>query len=65
MDCEDYQIKLENISDNAEMNDEENESFEENENLWITITTCNKMGRKATINRCLLFPLSPEPLNCD
>ena len=36
-----------------------------NENLWITITTCNKMGRKATINRCLLYPLYPEPLPCD
>jgi hypothetical protein len=37
----------------------------QNENLWITITTCNKMGRKATINRCLLYPLSPMPLPCD
>jgi hypothetical protein len=37
----------------------------ENENLWITINTCNKMGRKATINRCLLYPLSPYPLECD
>ena len=23
------------------------------------------MGRKATINRCLLYPLNPEPLSCD
>ena len=37
----------------------------ENENLWIIITTCNSMGRKATINRCLLYPLSPYPLDCD
>lgn len=29
---------------------------EEDDNFWVTITTCNKMGRKATINRCLLFP---------
>lgn len=27
--------------------------------MWVTITTCNKMGRKPTINRCLLYPLSP------
>jgi hypothetical protein len=50
--------------ENIEMKDE-NEDFEENEILKITITTCNKMGRKATINRCLLFPLTPEPLRCD
>jgi hypothetical protein len=36
----------------------------ENENLWIIITTFNSMGRKATINRCLLYPLSPYPLDC-
>ena len=36
-----------------------------NENLWVTITTCNKMGRKATINRCLLYPIRPHPLSCD
>ena len=65
MECEDDLAKLENKSDNVEMNDEESDNFEENENLWITITTCNKMGRKATINRCLLYPLSPEPLSCD
>ena len=60
----DDQINYSKKYENVEMKDE-NEDFEENENLWITITTCNKMGRKATINRCLLFPLSPEPLNCD
>ena len=65
MECDDDLAKLENKSDNVEMSDEENDNFEENENLWITITTCNKMGRKATINRCLLYPLSPEPLSCD
>lgn len=65
MECDDDLAKLENKSDNVEMNDEESDNFEENENLWITITTCNKMGRKATINRCLLYPLSPEPLSCD
>ena len=36
-----------------------------NENLWVIITTCNKMGRKATINRCLLYPIRPYPLDCD
>lgn len=46
-------------------NDDSQASQPENENLWITITTCNKMGRKATINRCLLYPLRPEPLDCD
>jgi hypothetical protein len=50
-----------NISTDELMN---SKTFE-NENLWITITTCNKMGRKATINRCLLYPLSPYPLDCD
>ena len=35
------------------------------DNAWITITTSNKMGRKATINRCLLYPLQPAPLPCD
>lgn len=24
---------------------------------WVTINTCNKFGRKHTINRCLLFEL--------
>ena len=60
----DDQFNYSKQNENVEMKDE-NEDFEENENLWITITTCNNMGRKATINRCLLFPLSPEPLNCD
>lgn len=46
----------------AELNDL---GMTSNENLWITITTCNKMGRKATINRCLLYPLRPYPLECD
>lgn len=46
----------ENLSD-AGMSD--------NENYWVTITTCNKMGRKATINRCMLYPLKPYPLFCD
>lgn len=32
---------------------------------WVTINTNNKMGRKPTINRCLLYPISPEPLSCD
>ena len=47
----------------VEMENLENEM--DDENMWITITTCNKMGRKATINRCLLYPLSPIQGDCD
>jgi len=47
------------------MTNPQEDKFETNENIWITINTCNKMGRKATINRCLLYPLSPEPTKCD
>lgn len=41
------------------------EDDDNDENMWVTITTCNKMGRKPTINRCLLFPLSPLQHECD
>jgi hypothetical protein len=27
---------------------------------WVTISTNNKYGRKHTINRCLLHPLTPK-----
>jgi hypothetical protein len=49
--------------EDVEMKSEEN--LDEDENFWITITTCNKMGRKATINRCLLYPLNPLQQDCD
>jgi len=27
---------------------------------WVSINTCNKFGRKHTINRCLLYELPPN-----
>ena len=50
---------------NEEVNNLPDSGITKNENLWVTITTCNKMGRKATINRCLLYPIKPFPLPCD
>ena len=50
--------------DDVDMLDE-SQGISQNENLWVTINTCNKMGRKATINRCLLYPLSPYSQECD
>lgn len=36
-------------------------------NTWKQITSTNKIGRKATINRCLLYPLHPflDRSQCD
>ena len=32
---------------------------------WKSIQTNNKMGRKPTINRCLLYPMTPYSDDCD
>ena len=34
-------------------------------NRWVMLNTTNKIGRKATINRCFLHPLHVQPQPCD